>query len=278
MQTFSEIAHYIRKERIFPIKRLYFLARAFVRDVFVRYSDMPYLEVFVTTRCNLRCEKCSNLIPFLMIQEDNSISKVISNIELLLKYVKTIYRFKIHGGEVFLHPELPKLIHYVRSNKKLFSIRLATNGSILPNNEILDSLSESKIVVQISDYEVSSDKIQKLKEVLDKHKIRYVHLKNQSWRDMGDFSNRESSRFPNCTIKRCTSMIGDELFICSRAAMALKENKISETNRVKFTDLTVKAFKNALKDLYTKPNEACFHCDGDTVFASKTPAGRQMKQ
>ena len=278
MKRFDEIKHYILKEYNNPLKRYFWLTKAFFRNLLSPYSHIPYLEVFITTQCNLKCEKCSNLIPHLAKQQHISADEVITNIENLLRWTQYIYRLKLHGGEVFLHPDLPKLIHYVLSNKRLLSIRLTTNGTIIPNELILNALAGSRIVVQISDYEIASGKIPKLIEKLKEHNIKCVYLKDRFWRDMGDFSLRESNRFFECTIKRCTSMLNNEIYVCSRAAMALNEHEISKSYHINLSSTSQKEFKSHLKKLYTIPNEACSYCDGDTKFAKSIPAGKQVSK
>ena len=276
MNRFDEIKHYVLKEKSSAFERFFLLGKVFFSNIFLPYSHIPYLEVFLTTHCNLRCDKCSNVIPHLSKQHHLSADEIIRNLENILQLTKNIYRLKLHGGEVFLHPELPKLISYVLSNKKLISIRLTTNGTIIPNELILKTLAGSRIVVQISDYEIASEKIPKLIEKFNEYNIKYVYLKNRIWRDMGDFSTRDSNRFFECSIKRCTSMYKDGIFVCSRAAMALNENKISDSYHINISNISRTKLRNSLKRLSTVPNEACIHCDGDTKFAKSIPAGKQV--
>lgn len=61
---------------------------------------------------------------------------------------------------------------------------------------------------------------------------------------MGDFSLRESTRFFECTIKRCASMLNNEIFICSRAVMALNEHKIFESYHIILSSTSQKVFKS----------------------------------
>jgi len=276
MNQFKETKHYILKE-IKPFwKRNYWLTKAYFRNVFLRNSQIPYLEVFVTTKCNLSCEKCSNLVPQLKKQLHYPANDIISNIESILRYAKYIYRLKLHGGEVFLHPDLSKLIDYVSGNKRIISTRITTNGTLIPNESILQSLSGSRIVVQISEYEISSGNIPKLIQLFNDRHIKYVLLKDREWRDMGDFSERGSNRFFECSIKRCTSLFGEDVYVCSRAAMALQEHEISDSYHININGQTSKEFKSSLRRLYTIPNEACSHCDGDTKYAKPIPAGKQV--
>ena len=278
MNQFHEIKHYILKEHKTFFKRYYWLTKAFIRNVFLRYSQIPYLEVFETTKCNLSCEKCSNLIPQLKKQVHYPANGIISNIESILRYAKYIYRLKLHGGEVFLHQDLSKLIDYVSRNKRIISARITTNGTIIPNESILQALSNSRVVVQISEYEISSGNIPKLIQLFKDRHIKYVLLKDREWRDMGDFSERESNRFFECSIKRCTSLFGENVYVCSRAAMALNEHEISDSYHININGLSSKEFRTSLQQLYTIPNKACSHCDGDTKYAKPIQAGKQVQR
>lgn len=277
MNRFKEIKHYLMKEKKTFWNRLFWLGKALFRNTFFRYSQIPYLEVFITTQCNLRCIECSNLIPQLRNRDHIDADEVISNIENLLRLTSYIYRLKLHGGEIFLHPELPKIIRYLLSNKKIISIRMTTNGMIVPYAPVLEALEGSRIVVQISDYEISSNRRVALIDAFKKHNIKFVLLQKRGWRDMGDFSLRESNRFADCTIKRCTSMYRENIYVCSRAAMALKEQKIPTSYHIGISNITRTAFKHDLQKLFANPNEACSHCDGDTKHAKPIPAGKQLK-
>lgn len=237
--------------------------------------EIPYLEVFITTKCNLRCEKCSSCIPYLKAHRDWSKEQFISDLEAVLEKTDRLYRLKLHGGEVFLNPDLPAIIEYVKKQKKILSVRLTTNGTVIPDQKILEVLRGSRVVVQISDYPLENTKRDQLVRLLEKNRIRYVCLRDQVWQDMGDFSLRSSSRYELCSIRRCTSMYDGRIHVCSRAAVMREEWKTGGMGIPVHTDR--RSFRRAMRRLYKKKDDdACMHCDGDTEFAPLTEAGKQL--
>lgn len=157
-----------------------------IRQKLLGKFEIPYIEFFITTKCNLRCGHCSNLIPYIEKKEQIDFSEFKYNLNLLLSKVDCLYRLKIHGGEVFLHPELCEMVQYADSLKKIRSIRIATNGTVLPPEKALKVLAASKAIVQISDYPSFSDRAEKIVEIFKSYGVKYIRLKGQKWRDMGN--------------------------------------------------------------------------------------------
>lgn len=158
-----------------------------LKQVIFQRFELPYLEFFITTRCNLKCKKCSNLIPSIRSHEDISPEDFKKTLDALRGKIDCLYRLKLHGGEVLLHPHLNEIIEYANKQKKIKLIRIATNGTIIPSERILKSLENSKVVVQISDYKLPEAKIEQLKSVVEGASVKYAFLENQKWRDMGDY-------------------------------------------------------------------------------------------
>jgi len=109
---------------------------------------------------------------------------------------------------------------------------------------------------------------------LNEKDVRYVYLNNRMWRDMGGFEERESSRRPDCKISRCISLLDGKIYICSRAAMMDKLHIINGDCVSVFQER--KCFQKEMIRLYSDLSiNACLHCNGDTNFAVKIPAGIQ---
>ena len=247
----------------------------FFRQKVLKKFEIPYIEIFITTKCNLNCKFCSNMIPYIETQITLSFDEFKHDIDMLLSKVDSIYRLKLHGGEVFLHPELDKFITYLEGVKKIKSIRLATNGTVVPTEKILNTLSVSKTVVQISDYPEFSEKAVKLADTFQKYGVKHVKLKGQKWRNMGEIKKRQTNQFEACSIKRCTSLYKGKIYVCSRAAMM-------EAWGCHFYDgidiaSDKRIFRKELLNMYNGLHcKACWYCDGDTEFAEEIPAGEQM--
>lgn len=169
----KECLRYWQKENK-NISRFHLYSQIWFRQVVLKKFEIPYLEMFITTKCNLRCKHCSNLIPVLNNRQNYEISTLVEWLDVLLSKIDCLYRLKIHGGEVFLHPQLTELIAYVNNQPKIKSIRLTTNGTIIPADNILQLIASSKIVVQISDYRLPNTKTQQLIDKFKEFGVRYI--------------------------------------------------------------------------------------------------------
>ena len=271
----KESFHYLRKENKSKSDFALFTG-IFFRQKILNKFELPYLEMFITTNCNLKCEHCSNLIPSLEAKCNSDAEEIKRTIDLLLSKIDCLYRLKIHGGEVFLHPQLCEIIDFIKTKQKIRSVRLTTNGTIIPSDEVLKHIADSNIVVQISDYDVKNSKVGQLIEKLKSFKIGYAYLKEQKWSDMGGFEARDSSRFDECTIKRCTSLFEGKIYVCSRAAIMAKQCVIKDGGIP--ISLDRRKLKKGIQRMYNgKSCMACRHCDGDTHFAKVIKAGEQRR-
>jgi len=274
-RIYKECLHYFDKEHPNANKLYSTFGHLCIwfRQYVCQKFEMPYIEMFITTRCNLRCEKCSNLIPYLPHRQNYSFDEIKKTIQALLSKTDRLYRLKIHGGEAFLNPDLEYIIGFLDKQKKIKSIRLTTNGTIIPNEKLLAVLKSSKVVVQISDYNLPDSKINKLIALFKSYSIRFTYLKGQKWKDMGEFERRETNRFKDCSMKRCVSLLNNRIYICSRAAIMEELNIIPDEGISLSTPK--RQFKKNFFDMYKNENNACNYCDGDTLYAPDIKAGAQ---
>ena len=110
----------------------------------------------ITTRCNFHCRDCSNLIPYFKNPADFDLNMLIRDIDDFLSHVDRVHRFIIMGGETFLYRDLHKLLSYMISTTKIDLIHLFTNGSIIPESDILQLLKHRKVLVTISSFQVEA--------------------------------------------------------------------------------------------------------------------------
>lgn len=273
MDVYKECLHYQHKiegkdSRFQRISMLF-------RQKICRRFDVPYIECFITTKCNLKCKHCSNLIPYIEKRKHMPFVDFKRDLDTFLAQIDRLYRLKIHGGEVFLHPELCDIIVYADGLKKIKSIRIATNGTILPSEKVLKTLAKSKVVVQISDYPIFSGKVEQTIKMFEAHGVKYVFLQGQKWQNMGEIKKRATNRFESCSISRCTSLYRGKIYICSRAAM-MEEQGCHFYDGIDIAS-DKKDFRAEILRLYRGAHsKACFYCDGDTEFAKEIPAGEQL--
>jgi len=132
------------------------------------------LEFHVCDACNLNCRGCSHFAPvftggFVQIHHFER------QMELLSQKFVNIFRFRLMGGEPFLHKELDKFITISRKVLPYTHLEIVTNGLILrevPDN-IWQSVRENEAILNISLYPPTFKIKNELVEMLDKKGVEY---------------------------------------------------------------------------------------------------------
>lgn len=132
------------------------------------------LEFHVCDACNLNCRGCSHFAPVFaggFVQSDDFERQM----ELLSQKFVNIFRFRLMGGEPFLHKELDKLIKISRKALPYTHLEIVTNGLMLrkvPDN-IWRSVRENEAILNISLYPPTFKIKDELVEMLDKKGVEY---------------------------------------------------------------------------------------------------------
>ena len=135
------------------------------------------LTMIITLKCTLNCRLCCNSIPLYEKKEHASLDEILLDIDHIFTLFDTIKWFQFVGGEVFLHPELDKVLaHTLQYRKQFEQIVFMTNGTLLPNPEVMDIMKQNPLLfqVQISDYGVLSRKREELEKLLFKNGVNYT--------------------------------------------------------------------------------------------------------
>ncbi len=274
-RNLQECFRYIDKDNRSAFRRIILKIRAVLCKYLLRQVEIPYVEIIVTTCCNLKCKECSQMIPYQESPVGYSFEYFKNCVDSLLKTAGYIYRLRIHGGEPFLNGDLAKMIRYAQAQKKVGSIRITTNGTVIPKEEVLLALADSRVVVKISDYRISREKQNEVLRKFDSYGIKYTKMDGQVWKKFGGFDKRESSRFKDCFLNKCACVSDGKLHVCARAAMAEKMLIINDKNAVEVVDN--RSLKKDLKAFYGRRDmDICNYCDGDTPFSEVIEAGKQL--
>ncbi len=176
--------------------------------------NLRYIEMIITTECNRYCRNCSNGIPN---TNKNTISYLAfcEQLQSLLSHVSYIERFQLHGGEPFLNPEVHKMIALLDKTQKLLNIRIATNGTVIPNKEIVSALKDSRIVLAISSYFFNREKREQLIDVCNSNNISYILYNEQDWFRFESQPGVVNS-FETCPINSYPCYYEGKVYLCSR--------------------------------------------------------------
>ncbi len=149
------------------------------------------IEVFVTSHCPLKCEKCIAYIPYFKSYEHTPLEELIQDADLLFAKVDYVFKYKVLGGDGLVYPRMKEYIEYVcgHYSDKIGSIRIGTNGTIVPGDELLDTCREFGVLLDVSDYRCTIKDRSKLDQIVDKCN-RFgvgvdVKRTGEQWLDMG---------------------------------------------------------------------------------------------
>ncbi len=258
-------------------------------EIAVEMADMQgaklnHVEMVMTQKCTLRCKGCSSLMPYYDNPKNISVENQINWLNNLLVAVAYVGEVRILGGEPFLNRDLGKLIDALCANKKIGMITIYSNGMVMPDLELMQSLAAKAIPVHISDYGVGGEQRQCVLSALRDAGVSVYARKYDSWYDMGKVqpnglkNNQVISMFRNCKVASCNTILDGKLYQCPRAAHAdvLGIVKCDEKEVVNLSSPLTCLEKERLGRIQKKelPTKACFYCMG--TEAGTIPAAVQV--
>lgn len=247
------------------------------------------VQYVVSERCSLRCKDCTHLMQYYQHPRDVELEKYKNAFDMLLDTVQVIAELRILGGEPFMNKEMYKVIDWYYKSSKIKSICIYTNGTIIPDNRMLQSLQKEKVKVHISDYGVKNKKVLQLADVLEEHKIRYFVRKYDDWQDAGNLDFRGYDQeymqtiFGRCFERNCITFLKGELHRCPRSAHAMNLGAMPIIKE-DFVDLqhwegTKSELAEQIKKLMAKSYiGACNYCDGLNNHLQSIPAAIQTEK
>lgn len=184
---------------------------------------IDHLEIVVGSKCSLRCKKCANLMQYYEHPANFPVSQVKEDCRKLLELDVKIRCIHLIGGEPFLYKELQELILLLQHSRKVGSIRIITNGTIIPDNTMLKYLKFSKVHILISNYVHVGAKTNELFQFLQNAGIE-VRLSTVPWYNYHhNFSGFErcpeelQAVYKSCGLA-CRKMLNGEIHLCPTSA------------------------------------------------------------
>lgn len=184
------------------------------------------LDVVVTEKCSLKCEKCSNLMQYYQNPKNFNMEEIKGSLEKVLTVVDKIYELRILGGEPFMNPEFESLIEWFASYDKIKKIAILTNATIFPNEDKLQKLMNPKVKIWLSDYGRLSTKLQEWIVWCKKNQVEYYISKLKKWQDLGRLERYSYSPaevkyvYETCGCNDCPVLMNGKLYNCPYAANA----------------------------------------------------------
>ena len=246
-----------------------------------------YLEIPITTKCNLRCINCSNLIPCYKEQKDLDVNIIKQSINEFLKCINNIVYIRILGGEPFLCKNLYEITKTLLKSKKIQRIEIVTNGIIIPKEKkLINLLRNNRITISISQYPfVNSNK---QIDFFKSNNIKYRLDKMTYWLYYGNTSKRNKTKkqlkkqYCKCH-SICKSLINGQIHLCPRSShgtdLGIIKNNENDYINILDNKLSIKEKKEKLHKLLQKKYiKACDYCDFATKKCKKIPVAEQEKK
>ena len=245
-------------------------------------------DLSVSQVCNLKCKECTSIMTCYKKPKHFALEDVIQSLKIVMRdrYFDHIY---VEGGKTFLWKPLPELLRFMVEQERIFTIVVITNGTIIPNEDVLSALNHPKVFVKISDYGSISKK-DKLMAMFKERGIRYK-LVLQKWYKMTEFSKEPHTgeKFKSI-IKNCCKIssgvtspyvVDGKLFYCPIQGN-LHNTGIYPSEPSDYVDLTLpydEEQKKKIDAFYQgkKIVEFCRHCDGRGYTNIEVPPAEQLQ-
>lgn len=256
--TMSQIA---RVEPVEQLKKLgyikdedFFIIEEFLSVYHVYKNDMVYfssISFLPSTACNLNCRNCLNFNPFAKQFYVREWKELIKDVELFFSCVDRIMLFHISGGEPLIYKHTADLVEYIDKNygDRIDTLRMVTNGTIVPEDDMLEKLSRCRVEITVDDYREAvpqfSGRFEQLIEKLKKYHIRYYINKADSWIDLApertdyeDWTEEQLEYHREKCSQSWQELRDGKLYSCNYAAYATVAGIAGEQDLEEVYDLT----------------------------------------
>ncbi len=245
-----------------------------------------HVDLVITECCTLKCRDCSNLMPFFNDPEIYDIEDVSICFDRFLHSIDCLLELRILGGEPFIHPGLGALIDRYAHHEKIRHIRVCTNSTVIPRDDVLRSLRNDSVSVHLSDYGTPRSRVEELVGIFRSRGIDYTVQVYDNWFDLGGIEKRGydtdtlKALYDNCYMSRCLSFYRGRLYTCPRnghgdrlGLFAVPDHEYVDFNGMKSDDQ--RAHIIALLENLSYVT-ACDYCDGACPGSKQVHAAIQI--
>lgn len=179
------------------------------------------VHLSVTTKCTLRCQNCNMFMAEYKNPSHLNLNELKEDIDVFFEKVDFVSTFALLGGEPLIYPELGDLISYLCQYKTQIGVlEIITNGTVVPNIEMLKLFRQNKVFFRISDYSKAinySNQLDKLKKCLREAEISYYINESMTWLDFG---------FPHNCVYIPADKVYQHMLDCAPAFKGLNNKKL----------------------------------------------------
>jgi len=201
-----------------------------------------------------------------------------------------------YGGEPLLHPELPFMIRRLAGEDRIDRISVITNGTLVPNSGLIEAMkAEKRFLVRISDYGKISSRLDELKGILNKNKIRYEISNYEYWdrpstiKKVDETEEELIAKFKDCTAGNVLMILNRKVYLCSTGS-SLCNMGVFPDSPDNYVDLSgtsepIEELQKRILNFVARPGkghylDACRYCSGShcVQFEEKVPVAEQTKE
>lgn len=209
----------------------FFIIEEFLSVYFVYKYGKVYLSsvsFLPSTICNLKCKACLNFNPYAKEFYVRDWAAIHKDIDLFFRCVDRVMLFHVSGGEPMLYKHIADVIEYLAQNygDRIDTLRTVTNGTIVPDDAILERLSRCNVEITVDDYREAvpqyRENFDALLKKLDAHGIRYYTNYTDEWIDLAPMQTDLSHLSEEALVRHFDS--------CCQSWQELRDGKLFSCN------------------------------------------------
>ena len=144
----------------------------------------------ITSRCTLKCKHCNMFMPYYREHVDYTAKDILEDLELLFRHVDYIVAYEILGGEPLINGELADMVRQIgdRYGNRIGNIGIITNGTLLPDEQLIEISKKYNVKYDFSDYTDVVDykkRFDSAVKIVSDAGLRYSVNRSLRWCDFG---------------------------------------------------------------------------------------------
>ncbi len=252
--------------------------------VFVRNIDLE-----ITEKCSLRCRDCCNLMQYYKKPKDYGEDDLVRWVRQLLEYVDEIYEVRVIGGEPFMHRSMHMIIEKLIQLPQIHRVSVYSNGTIMPDGEMLKVLKNEKVGFSITNYGGLSRNFSNMVDMLKENNIAYDIHDAGGWTQCSDIMEHGRSEdelagvFRECCAKDLPTILDGKVYKCPFMANAVNLQAVP-VHKEDFLDLAelknhgLPMARRIVRDFFKGKAyyKSCDFCNGRPYDAEEIEAAVQI--
>lgn len=253
--TMSQIARVKTIEQLkecgYKKDKTFFIIEEFLSVYYVYKNEQVYfssISFLPSTACNLDCRYCLNFNPFAKQFYVREWEDLVKDVDLFFSCVDRIMLFHISGGEPMIYKYTADLALYIDKNygNRIDTLRMVTNGTIVPKDEMLEKLSKCRLEITVDDYREAvprfTEQFDRLICKLKEYQIPYYINKVDSWIDLDPEKTDYSGR--------TEEWLEEHRENCSQSWQELRDGKLYSCNYASYATVAGIAGEQDLEEVY----------------------------